>query len=85
MPTLAHPVAGLDRWYLTALEELAHAHAPADTKALCSDVLEDSAPPEALDDLVATLCRHARVAASLASAAASLCSALVAERYHLHR
>ncbi len=84
MPALAQPVGGLDQ-YLTALDQLAHAHRHIDITNLCNDVVAESSPLDALDDLVATLCRHVRVAASLASAAESLCSALVAERYHLRR
>ena len=41
--------------------------------------------PDRLNDLVGTLCQQAKAAQQLASAAESLCAALVADRYQHRR
>ena len=48
-------------------------------------MIAEPSPLDALDDVVAMLCRHARVAETLATAADTVCVALVAQRYHLAR
>jgi hypothetical protein len=67
------------------LAHLADAHQQLDDENPWTDVLEESSPPAALDDLVVKLCEHARVAARLASAAELLCSSLFAQRYRLQK
>jgi len=84
MSTGAQPMAGLDH-NLTALEVLAQAQQQLDTDNLWAQVLAESSPLDALDDVVVMLCRHARVPATLATAADSVGAALVAQRYHLAR
>jgi len=77
------PVDQLDR-YLCVCEVLDRIHHQLyddlDLRGYVADAAKS--PADRLDGVVGTLCQQAGAARQLASAAESLCAALVAERYH---
>jgi hypothetical protein len=83
--TTAEHLDELDQ-YVAARQVLARVQTELDDPDRWGDVLHPAdLPPDRLDNLVGTLCQQARAAQQLASAAESLCAALVADRYHHRR
>ena len=72
--------------YVTARDVLASVQNELDEPDRWGELLQPAdLSPDRLDDVVGTLCQQAKAAQRLASAAESLCAALVADRYHQRR